>query len=164
MGIDVAFQQDNNIVALVVERALVFARSAPLTMPALACLESMKPRILKSALPKGVLAVLPGTAGVSKEAIVERQRQFVRQVTQEVPDLFVAVVIVGDSVQAMAMRAVGRIFVLGRGNMATFREVDAGAAWLAQRMAMDEGGLTATVRELVGRVHGGAELETNLRS
>lgn len=160
MTVDIAFFRDSNIVALVDERAMIFARSAPLTMPALECLESMKPRLLKSLQPKGVLAVLPGTAGVSKDAIVERQRQFVRTVTAEVKDLSVGVVIVGDSIQAMAMRTVGRVFVLGRSNMATFRDVEAGATWLADKMGINADTFRATVRDVVGRVHGGAERET----
>ncbi len=129
MAVDIAFHADDNVVAIIDERVMIFARSGPLTMPALECLESMKPRLLKSLQPKGVLAVLPGTAGVSKDAIVERQRQFVRTVTAEVKDLSVGVVIVGDSIQAMAMRAVGRVFVIGRANMDTFRDVSLGARW-----------------------------------
>jgi hypothetical protein len=163
MNIEVNLHQDNNIVALIDGRVAFIARSGVLTMPALRCLESMKARLLSDPRPKGFLAVMPGTAGISKEEIVERQRQFIRQVSAEVKDLSFAIVILGDSVQATAMRVVGRIFVLGRQNMATFSDLGAGAGWLAERTGMDASTFRGIAADLVDRVSGATEAETRLR-
>jgi hypothetical protein len=148
---DIRFHRDGNLVALADERLLVFVRTGLLTVPALETMEGLKASVLASPKPKGVLAIFTATAGVSHNSLVERQRVFVRGIASEVPDISFAVVVLGDTVHAIAIRTVLRLFVMGRSNMAAFRDVGEGSRWLAGRMGIDAATLERTAAGLVTR-------------
>jgi hypothetical protein len=148
---DVRFHGDDSLVALADGRLLFFVRKGLLSMPVLETLEGLKATVLASPKPKGVLAIFTSTAGVSNNALVERQRVFVRTIANEVPDISFAVVVLGDTVHAIAIRTVLRLFVMGKSNMAAFRDVGESCRWLAGRMGIDAPTLERTAAELVER-------------
>jgi hypothetical protein len=97
--------------------------------------------------PLGLLAVVPGTAGLSEKALLERQRAMIGGVMTDASIAF-ALVVLGDSVHATLMRSAVRVALLGKRNALLTPEVSEGARFLAPRLGLETAAIEAAVATL----------------
>jgi hypothetical protein len=97
--------------------------------------------------PLGLLAVVPGTAGLSEKALLERQRAMIGGVMTDASIAF-ALVVLGDSVHATLMRSAVRVALLGKRNALLTPEVSEGARFLAPRLSLETAAIEAAVATL----------------
>ncbi len=151
MALTVTYQAERNAVGLLDDRVLLFARSARLAPAALDAIEAFAAthRPLASAeRPLGALALVVGAAGLSENSLLERQRVFLREL-RATPHVWFAFCIVGDGVQAVAMRAVVRVLMLGSSGMRMFTDQASAARWLGERVGVDPAAITGALDTLM---------------
>lgn len=151
MGVlHVAFESRGNVVARLDSSALLFARARPLVPEALDSIE-LTARAVDEIRegPIGALVVVPGDAGLSDNALLDRQRAFLRSFVR--PDVFVVMASLGDSAQAIAMRAVVRLFMIGRRTMHMASSIEGAALWLGDRIGRDPRELERHARDVLAR-------------
>lgn len=150
MALEVKHRAEGNAVALLDGRVLLFTRNGRLTSAALDAIEELATSRARTATahePVGALAIVNGDAGLSDNWLLERQRELLRSL-KATPHLSFAFCVVGESVQAIAMRAVVRVFVLGSTGMRMFTEPSSAAQWLAPRVGMEPGAILGALAEL----------------
>jgi hypothetical protein len=128
-----------NFVGVLDEQVLLFTRAGPLTTTALDhCEAIINERVSKatSAKPVASLVVLPGDVGLSRHDLIDRQRRLFDRLKAE-RFVFSAACVLGTSAQCVAMRAVVRLFLLGRPKMKLFSEVEPATLWLARATSVD---------------------------
>jgi len=76
---------------------------------------------------------------------------FLTTALRELPDLSVAIVVVGDSAQAIAMRAVTRVMSLGKRQLSLHADVNAAANWLDPRISIEGVQLAGVLAEIMPR-------------
>ncbi len=153
MSLIVAHEEAANCVALFDERLLLFTRTQPLTRGALDHAEALvNEHVAKasSALPVGSFVVLPGDAGLSPHDLLERQRRLFERLKRE-PYVFSAVCVLGSSPQTIAMRAVVRLFLMGRPTMQLFSDTETAARWVARALKLDAGAVLDAHRTMAAR-------------
>ena len=144
MTLVVKHQAEDNVVGLIDNRVLVFARSGRLTPAALDAVEALAATYTHRASaehPVGALALVVGSAGLSDNRLLERQRVLLRGL-RAAPHLWFAFCVVGDGVQAVAMRAVVRVLMLGSSTMRLFTDPESAAGWLGAQVGVEP----ATIR------------------
>jgi hypothetical protein len=149
----VVHEASGNVVARLDASVLLFVRTRPLTVAALDAIEGVANKIEQFRQgPVGALAVIDGQAGLSDNALLTRQRAFLKGFVRGDGDVYLAMVVQGDSVQSIAMRAVVRMFMLGkkRTSLLTAR-VEPAARWLAERTGETSAELEATVQLMFER-------------
>lgn len=134
-----------NAVGLVDQRLCVFVRVERLQEGALDVISDVVRR--RTPGPFGMLAVVPGSAGLSEKALLEHQRALIGDVLADASVAF-ALVVLGESVQATLMRSVVRVALLGKRNALLASDVSAGAAFLGPRLGLDAARIAAAVDEL----------------
>ncbi len=147
MPLDVKHKADQNGVGMIDERVLVFVRGGRLTSAALdtvVALAGDRARRATAERPVGALAVVSGQAGLSENQLLERQRLLLRDL-RVAPHVFFAFCVEGEGAQAIAMRAVVRVLMLGSSSMRIFTERDAAARWLAERVGMAPAEITTAL-------------------
>lgn len=150
MALEVKHQAEGNAVALLDARVLLFTRSGRLTAAALDAVEALATHCVPAATqraPVGAMAIVDGDAGLSDNRLLERQRALLRSL-KAAPHVSFAFCVGGDSIQAIAMRAVVRVFVLGSASMRMFTDAPTAAEWLAGRIGMEPGVLLRAVAAL----------------
>lgn len=149
--------EQGNSFALVDGRILVQYRCGPLSHTALdACEKDCVPALKAVGGPTGALVVASvDQAGVTSEAIRERQRAIVAGYLDH-PGAHMAAVVLGTSIEASAMRSIGRMLVMGRRNLRHHPTVADGCHWLADQVSVDKIALMAGYHHLVGlhQAHG----------
>lgn len=153
MSLIIAHEEAANCVALFDERLLLFTRTRLLTKGALDQSEAIvNEHVAKasSARPVGSFVVLPGDAGLSRHDLLERQRRLFERLKRE-PHVFSAVCVLGSSPQTIAMRAVVRLFLLGRPSMQLFSDTESAARWVARALKLDERAVFDAYRTMVAR-------------
>lgn len=150
--VHVVHEADGNVVARLDASVLVFVRTRPLTVAALDAIESVAHKIEEFRRgPVGALAVIDGRAGLSDNALLTRQRKFLNGFVRADGDVYLAMVVQGDSVQSIAMRAVVRLFMLGKRTCLMSARLEDAAAWLGKQTGEDAEELVATVRLMFER-------------
>lgn len=148
----VVHEAGGNAVARIDATVLVFVRTQRLTVAALEAIERLAITIDGFRRgPIGALVVVPGDAGLSDNALIARQRAFLRDLVRPDGDVYVSTVILGDSAQSMAMRAVARLFVIGRPSIRVGSSVEDAARWLGARLDVDATQLVRVAGDLLER-------------
>lgn len=151
-GVYVVYEQRGNVVARIDAAVLLFVRTRPLEREALDAIERLALGIDEFRKgPVGALAVIDGQAGLSDNTLLQRQRIFLRGFVRSEGDVYLAMVVLGDAVQSIAMRAVVRMFMIGRKTMHLDSDLDRAARWLGERVGRDPGEIAATARQLAAR-------------
>lgn len=130
---------DGNAVALIDERLVLFVRVLPLTMAALEEGEAaLWKQVEKASInrPAGLWVVVSGDAGLSAQAMLDRQRASFARMNAETTRLFVASTSIGSSVQTLAIRAVSNAFSKKRPHMQLFSDTTSAARWMALVMGI----------------------------
>jgi hypothetical protein len=143
-----------NVVAVFDRRILIFARDRPLTSAALDAIEAVAPRIttlLGDARPGGVLALIPGDAGLSSSELLTRQRRFF---AGRSPHVWVAFCVTGDSAQTLMVRAAARMFLPGHDHLVVHSDLQRALRWLSERVAIPATVLDEAVRVVEGSCSG----------
>lgn len=139
---------EQNAVAVLDERVVVFTRRAKLTAACLDVIEAESEAIARRpARPVGLLAVIPASAGLSDGATLERQRQLLKHIRID-PQTYFAYVVTGDDIHASVIRATVRVAMLGRRMMNLSEHVDAAAGWLGGRLSIAPSTLKDVVDQL----------------
>lgn len=147
VALSVAHRSDGNAVGVLDDRVLLFVRSAKLTSVALNAVEATVANHVASASaarPVGALAVVPGNAGLSDNALLERQRALLFGLKAK-PHVYFAFCVVGEGVQSIAMRAAVRVLVIGAARMRLFTEPAESAQWLAGHLQIEAAAITQAV-------------------
>ena len=146
MTLEITYEDPGNVMALLDRRVFVQVRAGPLTH---ASLDSAADKVM-SALsaqtkPIGALAVVNGDAGVMPPDIQARQKRLLGGMLARA-DASMATVMLGTTVQATAMRATGRVLMLGTRNIKHAKDINEATTWLADRL----GDITAgSIRDAV---------------
>lgn len=132
--LEITYEDPGNVMAVLDRRMLVQVRMGPLTH---ASLDSAADRVLSvlSAQTKsiGALAVVNADAGVMPPDIQAKQKRLLGGMLNR-PDASMATVMLGTTVQATAMRATGRVLILGKRNIKHAKDVNEATTWLADRL------------------------------
>lgn len=140
-----------NAVGLVDGRCIVFVRSGMLTPAALDVIAGEAARAAAGAVrPVACFAVVPGDAGVSDKALIERQQKMINSFIVDRNTSF-AMVVLGTSLQARVMRTAVRMLFLGKSTLRLTDDVDDAIAWLAPRVALEP----SVLREAVSTLNAG---------
>jgi hypothetical protein len=136
-GLQIVHHAEGNIVGLLDDTALLFVRNRPLREQALDAIERTAQRFgLAPGRPVGALAVVDGNAGMSERKLIERQRTFMRGFVRSDGEVYVAMAVLGDSVQSTTMRAVVRLFTVGNRRIQMSASIDEAARWLGPRLKL----------------------------
>ncbi len=146
--LEVIHRRAGNAVGLLEGRALIFLRDRPLTEEAL---EAVANTVHRTTLtrPAGALAIIPGDAGLSSERLITRQRKIFQE-AKRLDDVWLSFCVQGDGVQAIAMRAVVRMFVLGQPRSTLHAKPETAIVWFAGRLGLS----VETVRAAVAALRG----------
>ncbi|MDP2341077.1 MAG: hypothetical protein Q8O67_08970 [Deltaproteobacteria bacterium] len=134
VSLEIVFDDPLNYFALLDRRVLVQVRQGALTHAALdAAAASILPILRAQTLPIGVLAIINGDAGVMPPDIRARQTDLIGGLLK-LPGSWMATVMGGSTVHATAMRAVGRVLLIGNRNLTHAKDVNEATTWLAARL------------------------------
>ncbi|MBX7191407.1 MAG: hypothetical protein K1X94_05090 [Sandaracinaceae bacterium] len=147
---DILHKKQGNVVATIDRRVLIFVRDRPLTSAALSEVEaSLEP--LRSTLGPthqgGVLAVIPGDAGLSSSELLARQRKLFAEARQ-LGHLWIAFCVTGQGAQTFVLRAAIRMFMPGHPSLSLHDDLRPAVRWLAERTGLSRDVLETGVREL----------------
>lgn len=149
-SIDVLHQQAGNVVALIDKRVVVFARTQALTLAALEAAE-LAVRLAASSAnqdrPGGALAIVPADAGLSRNELLDRQRQLIAAARTR-KHVWVAFCAHGTGPQVTVTRAVIRMFLLGQRNMKMFDTPAEAVRWLAKQVRLEPNAFSKHVDQL----------------
>jgi hypothetical protein len=148
--LEVVHRHDGNTVVLLDDRALIFVRSRALTGEALDAIDAVIDRVAPKAMaerPAGVLAILPGDAGLSRDDLLARQREIFGGARKH-QHIWVSICVHGHSAQTIVMRAVVRMLLLGQSNMRMYPTPEAAIAWFASRLRLPVDKVRSTLESL----------------
>ncbi len=146
---DVIYSGTRSRIGVIDRRLYIFVRQEQLSLAALdAIAAGIRERKGQTA---GLLAVVPGDAGLSDNAVLDRQRRLMAEFIADT--LFsVGFVVLGTSVQAMLMRSVVRLAFVGKRNASLTANTVDGARFLAPRLQLSQAEIEAAVDELTRQV------------
>jgi hypothetical protein len=134
VALEIVFDDPLNYLALLDERVMVQVRQGPLTHAALDTITSrILPVLLTAEKAIAAIAVVNGDAGVMGPDIRARQTELIAALVKR-PQASMATVMSGTTVQATAMRAVGRMLLIGNRNIMHAKDVSEATTWLAARL------------------------------
>lgn len=132
-------------------RVMVQVRKVALDLRTLeVAIDKALPVLLAAPGPIGLISVVDGDGGVTPLEVVARQKHFLGGLLGR-KDAWLATVLTGTSVQAVAVRASGRVMMLGTrsANIKHAHDVDEGVAWLAGKLGdIPASALRAALAEL----------------
>ncbi len=129
-------------------RVLIFARDRPLTSEALSEVEASLERLRSTLGPGhqgGVLAVIPGDAGLSSSELLARQRKLFAE-ARRLGHLWIAFCVTGQGAQVFVLRAAIRMFMPGHESLSLHEDLRPAVRWLAERTGLSRDALDAAVR------------------
>lgn len=146
---DVIYSSVGSRIGVVDRRLYVFVRREQLSVAALdAIADHIRDRKGQTV---GLLAVVPGDAGLSDNTVLDRQRRMMAEFFAD-PLFFVGFVVLGTSVQAILMRSVVRLAFVGKRNASLTANTVDGARFLAPRLQLSQDAIVAAVDELTREV------------
>lgn len=83
--------------------------------------------------PFGVVAVVNGNAGITEERLRARQRTLIGELLRQ-PEVAMVTCILGDTIDASAMRSIGRVMMLGHKNLAHVVSIEDAAKKMAEQL------------------------------
>lgn len=132
---EIRHREAGNLIGLLDERLLILVRDAPLTSGALDVVERELVATLAGARDRvACLVVVTATAGMSDAPLLARQRRMLRHAGAAEDSVSLALVTLGESVQAAMIRSFIRVASLGRHNLRIASEVGEAADWLGPRV------------------------------
>lgn len=133
--LDIVNDDPENLLALLDGRVMVQLRYGRLSTASLDVAAARILPVLESeARAVGAIAVVNADAGVMPAEVQARQQVVIGNMLSR-PNAFMVTVMFGESVQATAMRAVGRVLMLGkRTNIRHAKTVEEAATWLGERL------------------------------
>jgi hypothetical protein len=134
VGLDVFYDRDGTRFGLLDGRLLLQSRAGLLTDEALdAVVTVMEERMVGRSHSLGLIAVVEESARRTSVEIQTRQRMHMGRFLDEA-DGWICSVTRGDGVEAMSMRAVGHVLLLGHPRVAHFSDVETAAVWMAAKL------------------------------
>lgn len=133
MDSSVLYDRDGVAVVMLRERIVVAQRVRALTREGYEAFAAAVWRAVEGSSesePAGVWVIVELDAGLSDESALEPQRVMYERLARE-RHAFIASSAIGASMDAIAIRAVGRAFMLGAEHMQMFSDVFSAARWLA---------------------------------
>ena len=132
--LDIVSDDTSNLLALLDGRVMVQLRYGKLTLEAL---ELAARRIIPvlEAEPRsvGAIAIINGDAGVTLPEVQARQKLLIGGMLRR-PNAWMTTVMFGETIQATAMRAVGRVLMIGARNIRHAKDVHEGVTWLGEKL------------------------------
>jgi len=153
MTVDIIFNDGaGNAAALVLDRYFMQVRMGALTEEALAAYHgSITAQLNRHPhVPLGSFHVVDGSAPTPPTEMRDRQRNYMGPVLAR-KDIFVSTVILGEGIQATAMRTIIRLLVLGNKRMHHASALEEGARWLADNVGVGD---VAALLKAYGEVRG----------
>ncbi len=152
VALEIAVDDPANLMAVLDNRLLVQVRMGSLTHAALdAAAAKILPLLMMQTKAIGALAIVNGDVGVMPPDIQARQRQLLDGVLAR-PNAWMVTVMQGSTVQATAMRAVGRVLMLGRRNIKHAKDTNEATSWLGEKLGdISAGSIRDAVEQLQKR-------------
>ena len=133
MQTSVLYDRDGVAVVMLLERIVLAQRVRALSRESYAAFEAAVWRVVEGSSesdPAGVWVIVEVDAGLSDESALEPQRLMYERLALE-KHAYIASMAIGASMDAIAIRNVGRAFMLGAPHMQMFADVFSAARWLA---------------------------------
>lgn len=132
--LDIVFDDKTNLLALLDGRVMVQVRYGRLTLESLdVAAQKILPVMHAEPRAIGAIAVVNGDAGVAPPEVQARQKELIGGLLRR-PNASMATVMFGDTIQATAMRAVGRVLMIGAKNIRHAKDVHEAVTWLSEKL------------------------------
>lgn len=144
--LDIVLSEDGNLFARQ-DRLLVQVRRGRITIEVLDRIGAEVRAMLASVRgPTGFVAVLEPTAETVSLAVRERQRLIVKA-TETQGDVKMALVVVGDGIQASLSRSIARALLHRNHRLKVAHDVDGAAQWVSAHIGIHARDVVAAVQE-----------------
>lgn len=132
--LDIVSADKENLLALLDGRVMVQLRYGRLTLDALElAAKHIMPVLEAEPRSIGAIAVVNGDAGVAPPEVQARQKQLIGGLLRR-PNASMATVMFGETIQATASRAVGRVLMIGARNIRHAKDVQEAVTWLGEKL------------------------------